>query len=220
MHRFGEAETIARSLVRERGAPMDYALLSDVLLELGRLEEATAACGEFVRIKPGLEAYSRVSHIRWLHGDIDGAVAAMEQAVLAGSGSNSEPLAWCLCRLSHLYLQQRRFVEARAAANKAGELIAGYPPALFALGRAEVALGNLHSGAEYLSRAATLNPIPEFQWWQSEVLASVDRNIEAAAASDQLEQNGSFVDPRTMALFLSTRGMRTGEALEFAQNEL
>jgi len=220
LHRFAEAEAIATVLAEERGDPMDYALLSDVFLERGKLDEAVAACRKFVRLKPGLEAYSRVSYLRWLHGDIDGAIAAMEHAVLAGTGSNPEPLAWCLCRLSYLYLQKQRQAEARAAAKKAVALLDEYPPALFALGRAELAMGDLHSAAELLNRAAELNPIPEYQWWQGDALETVDRNLEAAAVRDDLEQKGAFVDPRTVALFLASRDARADKALSLARNEL
>src|SRR5580700_1347201 len=44
LHRFQEAEAAAAKLVARRGLAFDYALLSDALMEQGRLPEAVAAC--------------------------------------------------------------------------------------------------------------------------------------------------------------------------------
>ena len=44
LHRFAEAETLARALVAERGLAPDYALLCDALMEQGKLTTAVEAC--------------------------------------------------------------------------------------------------------------------------------------------------------------------------------
>lgn len=77
-HRFKEAEPIARDLVAKRGLPFDYGLLADVLMELGRVDEAAAACQTMIDLRPDLQSYSRGAHIRWLKGDLRGAVELME----------------------------------------------------------------------------------------------------------------------------------------------
>ena len=43
LHRFKAAEILARSLAARRGLPVDFALLSDALMEQGRLAEAAEA---------------------------------------------------------------------------------------------------------------------------------------------------------------------------------
>lgn len=220
MHQFAEAEAIAEWLVTERGDPVDYALLSDVLLERGRFPEAVAACQKLADMKPGLEASSRVAHLRWLHGDIEGAIAAMEQAILTGTGSNPEPQAWSLARLSHFYLQDQRFVEARAAARKAASLVEDYPPAFLALGKAELAAGNVAQAEYFLARAAHLNPIPEYQWWHADALEAAGRAREANELREELRQTGASNDPRTFAVFLATTGEQATEALLLARNEV
>ncbi len=55
LHRFGEAEALARRLVEVRRAPFDYGLLGDVLLEQGNLTEAAEAYQNMVDLKPGLQ---------------------------------------------------------------------------------------------------------------------------------------------------------------------
>jgi Flp pilus assembly protein TadD len=191
-----------------------------VLLERGRFAEAVAACQKLADLKPGLEAYSRVAHLRWLHGDIEGAIAAMEQAVSAGTNSNPEPQAWSLARLSYFYLQQGRFVEAHAAARKATTLVDDYPPALLALGKAGLAAGNIYEAEFCLAHAAHLNPIPEYQWWHADSLEAAGRDREANELREELRQTGASNDPRTFAVFLATTGDQASEALFLARSEV
>jgi len=47
-----------------------------------------------IDIRPCLQTYARVAHVRWLKGDLDGAIELMEQAVKAGSTREPEPAAW------------------------------------------------------------------------------------------------------------------------------
>ena len=73
-HRFAEAEAIARELVAQRTLPFDYGLLGDALVEQGRLAEAVSAYQRMVDLRPDLQSYSRVAYMRWLKGDLDGAI--------------------------------------------------------------------------------------------------------------------------------------------------
>ena len=56
----------------------------DALVELGRYDAAERALQDFVDRKPNLAAYARVSYLRELHGDLDGAADAMRAAIAAG----------------------------------------------------------------------------------------------------------------------------------------
>src|SRR4029077_4652122 len=74
LHRFKEAEPLARELVARRGLSFDYGLLGDVLMEQGQLNEAVEAYQKMVDEKPDMQAYARIGHLRWLKGDLEGAV--------------------------------------------------------------------------------------------------------------------------------------------------
>ena len=100
MHRFKEAEPLARALVAQRGAPFDYGLLGDVLMEIGRLDEAIGAYQKMMELKPDLHAYARAAHVRWLKGDVTGAVEAMRMAADATSPQDAESAAWSHTRLA------------------------------------------------------------------------------------------------------------------------
>ncbi len=220
LHRFQEAEAVATKLVASRGLAFDYALLSDALMEQGRLPEAVAACEKMMALKPGLEAYSRAANLRWLTGDLPGAIQAMEAAVRAGSPLDATDTAWTLARLSSYYLQAGRPTDALRVAGLAEKYVADYPPALLAQGRALVALGQLDQAAEPLERAEKLNPLPEYQWWLADALRSGGAADHASRVEADLRSHGAAADPRTFSLFLATRGEEPVDALRLARAEL
>jgi len=75
----------ARAVAPESAGP--YPALVDALVELGRQGAAERSLQEMIDLKPNLAGYARVSYVRELHGDLDGAARAMELAVTAGGGS-------------------------------------------------------------------------------------------------------------------------------------
>lgn len=220
LHRFSEAETIARALVAESDLPAGYALLSDVLMEQGRLEEAVQALQRLVNLKPGAEAYTRIAHMRWLKGDLAGAISAMDMAARATSPAETEIAAWTLVRLSGLHLQAGNAPRALAMADDACRRAAEFAPALLARGRALVALDKMEAAAVALERAATLNPLPEYQWWLADVWRAMGRAEEASKVESALHARGAADDPRTYALFLATRGEAGAKAVKLAREEL
>lgn len=220
LHRFREAEAVARRLVANRGLAFDYALLSDALMEQGRLDEAVAACAKLMALKPGLEAYSRAANLRWLTGDLPGAIQAMEAAVRAGSPLDAAATAWTLSRLSAYYLQAGHPDDALRVARQAEAVAASYPPALLAEGKAEVALGRLDLAVDPLGRAEALNPLPEYQWWLADALRAHREADRAGAIEADLSARAEASDPRTYSLYLSTRGSDGVVAARLARAEL
>lgn len=222
LHRFAEAEAVARLLVTERGLAYDYGLLSDVLMEQGRITEAVAACQEMMNRRPGLEANARSAHLRWLTGDVDGAIAAMEAAVASADSRSTEAVAWALSRLSGYSLQKGEVARSLALAESALRRAADYPPALLAQGRAAWALGQQDLALNALRQAAQANPLPEYQWWLVDALraAGPEHDREAATVEAKLHSLGAASDPRTYAVYLATRGDEAAGAVALAQAEL
>ena len=112
MHRFKEAEAITRRLVTLREFVLDYGLLGDVLMEQGRLADAAVAYQKMIDLKPFYQSYTRAAHLRWLKGDVEGAIALMQAAVKAASPRDPESIAWAYTRLATYELQRGRFAEA------------------------------------------------------------------------------------------------------------
>ena len=220
LHRFAAAEATGRGLVAARGAAADFALLSDALVEQGKLAEAIPVLQRLVDVNPGAEALARVSHLRWLKGDLGGALDAIEVAARAADARSPETRAWMLVRLSGLYLQRGDAGRAWHLAVEASAAVREFPPALFAEGRALWAAGERAAAVERLGRAAELNPVPEYQWWLADVLRETGDADAALRVEAQLTARGVAADPRTIALFLATRGENPAWALRLARQEL
>lgn len=220
LHRFHEAEVIARHLVAERGQPGDFALWSDTLMELGDLSGAIAACQKLADLRPGGEAYGRIAHLRWLKGDLAGATAAMEMTLRATGPADAEGKAWALTRLAGFYLQAGRLDAAQNATQAALQHADDYAPAWLARGKSLLALGQGEAAIGALAKAVRLNPLPEYQWWFADALRGAGREAEAKGVEAELRQRGVAGDPRTLALFLATRGENPIEAVRLAREEL
>jgi tetratricopeptide (TPR) repeat protein len=220
LHRFADAEAAARQLVSRRGIAFDYALLSDALMEQGKLKESVDACTHMMALRPGVDAYSRAANLRWLTGDLQGAIVAMEAAVRAGSPLDATNTAWTLSRLSSYYLQDGRSHDALRVAETAGQLVPDYPPALLAKGRAYLSMGQPGQAVGPIKRAEELNPLPEYQWWLADTLRAVGDSAEAAKVEAKLIARGEAGDPRTYSLFLSTRREDPSDAKRLAVAEL
>ncbi|TAK99516.1 MAG: tetratricopeptide repeat protein [Verrucomicrobia bacterium] len=100
LHRFAESEVVARELVAARGLAFDYGVLGDALMEQGKLDEAIAAYQQMADLKPDSQAATRAAHIRWLKGDLAGAIEMMQLAANAVSAREPENAAWVFTRLA------------------------------------------------------------------------------------------------------------------------
>lgn len=220
LHRFGEMEQLARRLVTARGDAFDYGLLGDALLEQGRLDEAIEPYQKMVDLKPGLQSYSRVAHMRWLKGDLPGAIESMRMATRAGSPRNRESVAWTESRLARWELQTGNSKAALATADAALQLVPDYAPALLARAHVLQMQGKTGEAVENLTRAAEEDPLPEYQWALADALRAAGRGAEAVPVEARLKERGAANDPRTFALYLATRGEEAETAVRLAREEL
>lgn len=219
-HRFHAAEVLARRLVETRGLWFDHGLLGDVLMEQGRLKEAAAAYQAMMDQRPGPEAYARAAHLRWLTGDLEGAIDLMRRAVRATGTRPPGASAWARTRLARLLRQAGLAHEAMAHLRAALALVPDYPPARLEQGLRHLAQGLAEEAIAPLRRAADSNPLPETLWALVEALQAAGRNSEALAVERQMRSGGERDDPRTYALYLAGRGLEPDTALRLARAEL
>jgi len=71
-----------------------------------------------------------------------------------------------------------------------------------------------------LRAAEAANPQPDVRWALADALRAAGRDGEAAPVERALEREGGARDPRTLALYLSTRGTAPGRAVDLARREL
>ncbi|NOT64043.1 MAG: hypothetical protein HOP19_27840 [Acidobacteria bacterium] len=220
LHRFSEAQPLAIELVEKRGLAFDFMLLGDVLLEQGKLREATVAYQKLLDLKPGLQAYVRAAQLRWLSGDTEGAIEMALQAAQAASPKEAEASAWATTRLAFYQLHHGALPQAAASCESALELFPDYAPALLMKGRVLLAQQRASAAIPFLQTAAKLNPLPEYQWTLADALRAESRDAEAQTVEAALQAKGATEDPRTYALYLATRSSDAAQAMKLAEEEL
>lgn len=219
-HRFAEAEKIARDLTSRREFVFDYALLGDALMEQGKLGEAVEAYQKMVDLKPCLQTYSRVAHMRWLTGDLAGAIEASHRAVSAGSPREPEASAWACTRLASYQIQTGEIGQASNSVDLALQLAPDYAPALLVRGKVSLLQSKNGEAIASLRKAAEISPLPDYLWTLADALRGSGEAEEANRVEDKLVSTGLTSDPRTCSLFLSSRGREPELALRLAQAEL
>jgi tetratricopeptide (TPR) repeat protein len=189
-------------------------------MEQGKLSDAVEAYQQMMNLKPDLRAYARAAHMRWLKGDLDGAIEAMQLAVSAASPSDAESAAWVNTRLAFYEFQAGRVNEAEQRCALAISLQGNYPPTLLLQGRILLGQRRFDEAVHVLQNAVKLNPLPEYQWTLAEGLRAAGKENEASDVETQLRQRGASSDPRTLTLYLATQHEFPETALRLARAEL
>ncbi len=163
-HHFEEALSIGNEAIKiENKDAQVYGILCDAHVELGNYEEAVTMADKMISVKPDLRSYARVSYLRELHGDIDGAIEAMKLAVSAGVPSH-ENTAWARTTLANLYLQYGKVEEAKKELHQCLNERPDYPFALSALADISINKSNNSEAHNYLEKAIEL--MPEFSFYE------------------------------------------------------
>ena len=79
-----------------------YGLIIDGNTEMGNYTAAVENADKMVSIRPDIRSYSRISYLREIHGDNNGAIDAMKMAVEAGLPGD-ESTEWSRIQLARLY---------------------------------------------------------------------------------------------------------------------
>jgi tetratricopeptide (TPR) repeat protein len=155
-----------------------YAVIVDALVELGRYDEAIVAAQEMADLRPDFAALSRVSYLRELHGDLDGAIEAMRQAIEAGTGVE-EDRVWGLLIVGNLNLTRGDIDAASLAYEEAAAIAPGDPMSEFGLARLAIARRDYPLAERHLRAAIDQRPLPEYLIVLGDLLTSQGRTAEA-----------------------------------------
>jgi tetratricopeptide (TPR) repeat protein len=219
LHHFAEAERVARRLVAARGMAADHGLLGDVLVDRGEIEQATAAYQQMMDLRPDAHSYARAAHVRYLKGDLDGALEAMLAAARAASPRNRESFAWTWARLASYQLQSGDAQLARQSVERALEIFPDSQAALRMSALLHLAGGAHELAVRALRRATARSPHPELLWMLAEALDPL-APAQAQAVRADLLATGASEDPRAFALYLASRGDRLELAERLVTGEL
>lgn len=224
-HRFGEALTVARSARALRPDDHDnYGAITDALVELGDYPEAIESAQKMVDLRPDSASYARVSYLRSLHGDGEGAIEAMRVAVKAANPNDPEGAAWCRVHLGDELMNTGKRREADQEYDKALYLFPDYPLALAAKARVFVATGDLKQAVDFYERAQNRTPLPDTAIALGDLYARVGRADDAKRQYELVEfierrSAASGTYSRQLAMFWADHDEKLDEALTIAQKE-
>ena len=207
-----------------------YGLLTDANVEMGHYGEAVKMADKMNAVRPDLAAYARVSYLREIHGDVPGAIQAMDMAVKAGF-AGLEQTEWTRVALGHLYEVSGDTARAHGSYLMALATRPGYAYALAGLGRIAAAGKDYpkaitlyqqaritvkdYAFADELTDLYRLNGQPA----EADKMAkeSIDMLADAAREADSNEQMGHYADRELAYAYLKTNEL--DKALEHAKTE-
>ncbi len=132
-----------------------YGLLVDGNVEMGQYDSAVVYADKMVSVRPDLTSYSRVSYLREIYGDYQGAIKAMKMAVETG-GAGDEHTEWTRVQLASLYEKIGDFNKADTLYQYALTLRPNYPYALAGLGRIALSKNDFKKAITYFEQADAL----------------------------------------------------------------
>ncbi len=164
LHQFNEALEVGKQAIALNNYnAYIYGVLVDANVELGNYKEAVKMSDKMVSIRPDLRSYSRISYLREIHGEVDGAIEAMKMAVAAGYPGYEET-AWCRLTLGKLHETYGDLPNAEMQYTLALENRPDYPFAIAALAGLDMKKGNYEAAEDKLKQACAL--IPEVSFYE------------------------------------------------------
>ena len=165
LHDFSAAlETAEQAVAINPYNAQIYGALVDANVELGRYEQAVAMADKMVSIRPDLRSYARVSYLREIHGQVEGAIEAMEMAVAAGYPTYEET-AWARLTLGKLY---ENYGSPEVAEQQYRAILAerpDYPFAIAALASLSADNQDYAEAEQMLKQACQI--IPEYSFYET-----------------------------------------------------
>ncbi|HZV43171.1 MAG TPA: tetratricopeptide repeat protein [Saprospiraceae bacterium] len=163
LHQFQEAKKIGEeALALNSHSANAYGVVIDANVETGQYEKAVEYADKMVSIRPDLRSYSRVSYLREIYGQVQGAIDAMKLAVAAGY-PGTEQTEWARLTLGSLYERYGKADSALLQYELSLSYRPNYPFAIGAMASHFALQGNYHL-ADSLNQVA-MNLIPEVSFF-------------------------------------------------------
>lgn len=223
-HQFARGLEYGQQALVLKQSSYNYGVITDGLVELGRYDEATETVQKMVNLRPDISSYSRVSYIRELYGEYDGAIEAMKEAVDAGA-PKTENRAYVTYQLGNLYFNRGEVDQAEKVYTEALAMFPDYFYAQTGLAKVEASRGNFDKAIEIYLKVTQRLPLSEFIIELGD-LYSLTNRLELAQKQYDLvraiqkiyRENGVNTDME-MALFEADHNNDLPQALERARQE-
>ncbi len=222
-HKFTEALEVGTNL--QQKYPTDsffYGVLTDANVELGNYDEAVKNVQKMVDLRPDMASYSRVSHVRSLHGDTEGAIEAMTKAARIADPADKEAQAWCLVRLGEEYFKIGEYEKSEMRFDEALNIFPKYYLALAAKGKVLAATSDYEMAIEFYKLAAQRVPLTETAIQLGNIYKNTGDAENAKVQyelAEVMEKNFGNTDQRRLALLWADRDINLTGSLEIARSE-
>jgi tetratricopeptide (TPR) repeat protein len=233
-HDFAAAAAEAEMAIALDPSDVDaHGVLGDAHLEMGRFEQAEKAYNKMIVLKESLAAYSRLSGLKSLRGDHEGAVSNLKKAIELGQEQNqpSESIAWAQWQLATDYFSQGNLPEAESHFQKALQTYPNYYRGLAGVAQVRAAKGRYDDAIDLYHKAIAILPLPDFVAALGDIYAKTGEREKARQQYDLVEYIGKLSNAgdgrdrpllynRELAYFYADHDIKLTEALELAKREL
>lgn len=222
-HKFPEGLDLARKLAKTN--PNDQAVLAaitDAEIELGLYDDAVKSAQKFVDTHPNASSYTRVAHLRSLHGDVAGAIEARTLALRIADPLDKEGLAWFNSELGSEYWNSGNFAEAEKAFDRALEIFPDYHWALAGKGKILAGRGETEKSVEIFEKLDSRIPQTDRAIFLGDLYKIIGKNEAAQKTYEEAvrrERESAEGDMHRIALFWADQETNLDEALEIARKD-
>jgi tetratricopeptide (TPR) repeat protein len=220
-HRFRDALDIARRARNLRPSDAwNYGVMGDALVELGEYDAAFDAFNTMASMRPGADAYARISYARELRGDLAGALDVMQLAESSTDPHDAEAKAWYTAHTGELYLKLGRLVEAERAFRQAAFFYPNYPHAVVGLGKVRAARGEEDAALAIYRDQFARTPTLDLAARIGDIFAARGRTEDSERYYQLAEDLAGPPVAQTeanLAMFLADHNRRLDEAVMIAQ---
>jgi tetratricopeptide (TPR) repeat protein len=228
-HEFAEAATEAtRAIELDPANRHAYGILGDAQLEVGRYAEAERTYGRMAALGMDLYPWSRLSGLKSVTGDPEGAIADLKQAIADGQAARvpRESIAWAQWQLATECFNLGRLEAAEAGYEAALITYPRYHRALAGLGQVRAAQSRYPEAIALYEQAIGVIPQPDYVAALGDVFQATGRTSDAVRQYALVEYIGRLsalnrvLYNRELAYFYTDHDVKLGDALELAEREL
>jgi tetratricopeptide (TPR) repeat protein len=236
-HRFEDALAWAQNAIAlGSGDPSPWAIAGDALADMGdyagaaeaysKLQSPDDSMGE--RLAISYQRESRMSYLRLIAGDTQGALQLMSSALASSLETRmpAENIAWSQYQLGEELFQTGGIAAAEGAYLAALDEYPRYYRALAGLGKVRVAQGRYSDAAELFKEALAVVPYPEYAAALGDVYRKMGQPQEAKKQYDLVEFIGHLsavnqqIHNRDLAFFYADHDLNLEQSLTLARREL
>jgi tetratricopeptide (TPR) repeat protein len=236
-HRFEDALTWAqKALALGSGDPSSWAIAGDALADMGDYRGAAEA---YSRLKSSYgsgdeklaflyQQDSRMSFLRFVAGDTQGAIQLMQSAVRTAVDLHmpAENIAWSQYQLGEEFFLAGETSEAEKAYLASLDEYPNYYRALAGLGKVRASQGRYADAAKLYKRAIAAVPYPEYAAALGDICQKAGQQEEAKKQYELVEfigylsQLNQQIHNRDLALFYADHDLKLRESLVLARREM